>query len=288
MIIGVTGANGFIGKHLCARLKQIGHTVIEVDLPRGNIKNANSLEELLTAEVIIHLAVLPLANCNLDYHSCIETNITGTANVMTVARDGKAKRVILASASSVYGDPQGTPVGESHPTNPLTLYGMSKLAAEHVVKIMSSNFKLTHCIFRFTNVYGPGQQNGVIPIVINKILNDEIIEIVGSGDQTRDFIYVDDVIDHLVGAIDTPIYSMTMNLGSETQTSILDVVSKCAGYLNIAAKMRHIQAESDRTRFIANTSKLRSIFCKFGITDFDDGLETTIEWWKNGSETKTA
>jgi len=287
MIIGVIGSNGFIGQHLCNQLQIQGHEVIKADLPEVDITNINSFDLLSKVDIIYHLAVLPLSSCNKDYKKCIETNIMGTANLMTVAGSNKVKRIIYASASSVYGEPESLPAHESDPTIPLTMYGMSKLAGENVVRIMSNNFDLTYGIFRFTNVYGDGQRNGIIPIVINKLLNGDKIEITGNGKQTRDFVHVDDIVTFLIKAMSLPIYSFTANLGSNHNTSINDIVGLCSKYLNKAPIVKNIPMTVDREHFYADTTILKDIFGEFEFINFETGLFNTINWWIN-ERNKTA
>ena len=161
--IAVIGSSGFIGQHLCKKLKSMGHEVVECDIPTVNITIPSTLEILKGVDAVYHLATLPLTNCKKWPRVCIKTNIEGTLNVMeTVERYG-IKRLIFSSASSVYGTPDKVPVEESDPKDPLTLYGASKLAAENIIKVKANEINLNNSlgftagIFRFTNVYGPGQ-----------------------------------------------------------------------------------------------------------------------------------
>lgn len=283
------GSSGFIGTHLVESLKKKGHQVTGLDLPAVDITDLGELLKIenvfCNADCIYHLAVLPLNNCNMSPRRCIETNVLGTANVMEVARLNGVRRVIYASASSVYGNPETLPVGEEAPKHPLTIYGATKLAAENVIHAMSRDLEpyLTYGIFRLTNVYGPGQKNGLIPSVISNILNGTEVCITGDGKQTRDFVYVDDVVELMIRAMDTPLYSFTANLGSGSQVSVNRVVDMCEGYLALHANRKYVPYDGDRKEFRADLTKVGDIFGERKVMLFGDGLFDTVQSWKPGS-----
>lgn len=283
--IAVVGSKGFIGARLVNALRDVGHEVVELDLPRVDIANMMPddpiIEMLAGTDALFHLAVMNLEHCKRDYRGCILTNVLGTANVMGLAHRVGIRRVIYSSASSVYGDPVITPVPEHYPGRPLTLYGATKLAAEHVINAYSNNFDLTCGIFRFTNVYGPGQVNGLIPNTIRALLGGMKISVTGTGNQTRDFIYVDDVVDVLIKSIDHPLYSFVTNLGSGQQTSVNEIIRWLAGYIGKNAQVEHIPLTKDRLAFAADLRLFKELYgdCKF--TPISDGLQKTVEWWKS-------
>ncbi len=283
----VTGAKGFIGRRLVDALHKEGNEVIELDLPGIDISELYPddpvySETLKDTDTIFHLAVMNLEHCKQDYRGCIKANVLGTASMMELARRIGVKRVIYSSASSIYGDPITTPVFESHQQLPLTLYGTTKLAAEKVIHSYSKNFDLTYGIFRLTNVYGIGQTNGLIPTVINNLLRDEMIQVTGTGKQTRDFIYVDDVVNALIHAMDHPKYSFICNLGSGHEFSVNEIIESLAGFTGKEAHINYVPLQIDREAFKADLKRYRELFGdRHKLTPIEDGLYKTVEWWRN-------
>lgn len=286
--IAVIGSNGFIGSNLCKELKYAGHKVIKADLPKFDVTDIDTFDILNNPDVIYHLATMTLNNCNKYYNNCIETNITGTANVMHYAKSHNVKRVIYASASSVYGTPIKLPASENDFTEPLTIYGMTKLAGESIVRILSNDFDLIGVMFRFTNVYGPGQQNGLIPTVINNIINNEEIKITGDGKQTRDFVYIKDIVTILKRAIEIPNYRFIANLGSGKQTSINEIVKLCSNYMKADPSINYIPEINDREDFRASLDRFKRVYGNYQFVNINDGIANTINWWiheRNAKET---
>lgn len=281
--IAVVGSKGFIGTRLVNTLRAAGHEVVELDLPRVDIALMSSgdlsVNDVFSGvDTLIHLAVMNLEHCKRDYRGCILNNVLGTANVMELAKRAKIRRVIYSSASSVYGDPVKLPVAESDPTIPLTLYGATKLASEKIINVYSNNFDLTCGIFRFTNIYGPGQVNGLIPSVINNILKGNEISITGTGEQTRDFVYVDDVVESLMRAIDHPLYNFISNLGSGTNISVNEVVRLCSDFMQVKPKIKYVPLQKDRNEFRADLTQFRKLFGPHLFVPFAEGLFETITW----------
>jgi len=285
--IAVIGSSGFIGTHLCTKLRNLGHEVVECDLPDVDITVPSTLNILKGVDTVYHLATLPLTNCKRWPRICIRTNIEGTLNVMEAVEMFGIKRLIYSSASSVYGTPDKVPVEESDPKEPLTLYGASKLAAENIIKVkinemnLNNSLEYTAGIFRFTNVYGPRQISGVIPAFITKSLAHDEISITGDGSQSRDFVYIDDVVNVMALALEEPMYGFTMNLGSGKQTSISEILRLITDITRCHPKVVHTIADGDRKEFIADTTLLSKHF-DVGeyFTHISDGLVKTIEWWK--------
>jgi len=286
--IAVIGSSGFIGAHLCAKLKSQGHEVVECDLPDVDITVLSTLNILEGVDTVYHLATLPLTSCRKHPLICVRTNIEGTLYVMEAMEKFGIKRLIYSSASSVYGTPDKVPVEESDPKEPLTLYGASKLAAENIIKIkinelnLNNSLEYTAGIFRFTNVYGPEQLNGVIPEFITRSLTHGEISVTGDGSQSRDFVYIDDVVNVMVLALTEPMYGFTMNLGSGKQTSINELLRLITDITGCHPKVVHTIADGDRKEFIADTTLLSKHF-DVGeyFTNIHSGLAKTIEWWLN-------
>ncbi len=182
----------------------------------------------------------------------------------------------MASASSVYGVPNYVPVNESHGNNPVSVYGVTKLAMENLVEIYHNTKGLEYIIFRFTNVYGPGQVNGIIPTTINNIKNGNTITLTGTGMQTRDFVFIDDVVHFLVRGLEKDKTGI-FNLGSGVETTILTIVRTISELIGESPVIQHTNPDSDeREQFCASIRKIRGIFKEKPDTPLGDGLVATI------------
>ncbi len=252
MRVLVTGGAGFLGSALARRLVADGNAVAVLDdlstgdpsrLPstirfaRGDVRDIPSLWSLLVdVEVVYHLAARVSVPASILYPAEYNAvNTGGTVSLMTAARDAGVRRVVFASSGTIYGEQPDQPIAESawpHPANP---YAVSKLAAEGYVRAIGELYRIETVILRIFNAYGPGQVAGtahppVIPAFVTQILSEGslILHGVPPGSQTRDFVYVDDVVDSLVRAGTTPgISGRLYNIGSGTEVAIRDLV----GYL---------------------------------------------------------
>jgi len=289
MKVAVVGSKGFIGRKLVDALHFEGHEVVELDLPRIDISDFNPHDPIFNeilkdTDTIFHLAVMNLERCKRDYRGCINTNVLGTTSIMELAKKVGVRRVIYSSASSIYGNPVATPVSESHPQMPLTLYGATKLAAEKVIHSYSNNFDLTYGIFRFTNIYGEGQVNGLIPNVITNLFKGTNISVTGTGEQTRDFVYVEDVIKLLMCAMEHPKYSFICNLGSGQMISVNRIIKLLSAITGKKVNIEYAPIQADRGAFQADLHQLMNLFrneVDMKFTSIEDGLFKTVEWWKN-------
>jgi UDP-glucose 4-epimerase len=254
MKILVTGGAGFIGFHLCKRLVEIGADVTIYDnLSSGKIQNVKDvpgakfikgdildLKQLCglpKTDLIFHLAaqvVVPysMENPTEDF----ETNARGTLNVLEKARKDKA-RLIFASSAAVYGNPAKLPTPESYGFHPFSCYGLSKVVGEEYCDIYQQQYGLNMTIFRFANVYG-SRCHGVINDFLDKIQKDpKKLEIIGTGQQARDFVHISDVVDCLVSAItNEKTIGQTYNLGFGKTTKIIDLATMMLDILKLSGK----------------------------------------------------
>ncbi|CAD5962071.1 Putative UDP-glucose 4-epimerase [Planktothrix tepida] len=221
----VTGGCGFIGSHLVDVLIDQGYQVIVLDdLSTGREYNLNDQAELIVGNITnstlvnsiiketdacFHLAAIASTqSSNQDWVGTHQVNLTGTINIFNVARrTGKRPiPVIYASSAAVYGNTEENLIDESYPKQPLTAYGADKLGCELHAKVAGNIDGVPTCGLRFFNVYGPRQDpsspySGVISIFANRILSNQSITIFGDGNQTRDFIFVSDVVRYLIAAL---------------------------------------------------------------------------------------
>jgi UDP-glucose 4-epimerase len=234
-------------------------------------------------DVIVHLAASTLRTSLVNPKRTVNINVSGTMNILEAARNHGVKKVIYSSASSVYGIPQYLPVDEDHPKNPTTVYGVSKLSCEHLLRVYNTLYGMSYLIFRFTNVYGPRQRvetGGLIPVVLTRMLKGEEIFVYGDGSQTRDFVYVEDVVNMITQAVlNEEFKNETFNLGSGKQTSIIDVINGCSSILKIQPKLIHKPEEGgERKGFQADMNKCMKSFGVIPDTPVDEGIRETANW----------
>ena len=240
----VTGGAGFIGSHLVDALIKKKYEVIVIDnLSSGKISNLNAsakffqydlkeyakLEDIFKdneIEAIFHLAaqVSVMKSINNPAHDANE-NIINTLNLIDLCKKYDVKKFICASSAAVYGNYQFLPINENIQLKPISPYGISKLTMELYVE----NSGLDYTVFRFSNVYGSRQyssaESGVISIFCNNLINNKNHTIFGNGEQTRDFIFVGDVVEVIINSYEKKITKKTMNLSTNTSISINQIVN---------------------------------------------------------------
>ncbi|MFB5674656.1 NAD-dependent epimerase/dehydratase family protein [Paenibacillus terreus] len=246
----VTGGAGFIGSHVVDSLVESGQTVAIVDnLSTGYKENINkkavffemditSIEltnvfEVFRPDVVIHMAAQVNVNRSIiDPIKDQKINIYGTVNILENCKKFAVKKIVYSSSAAVYGYPKSNPIGECHDTEPISFYGISKMVPENYIKTYSSLYNLKYTILRYSNVYGPRQdflgEGGVISIFLNNILRNEQIVVFGNGKQTRDFIYVHDVVSANIIAANNDING-TFNISTNSSITInqlLDILEK--------------------------------------------------------------
>ena len=242
VVIVVTGGSGFIGTHLCGRLLDDGYDVRVVDIvpPKAGVKAefvrasvldvARLAKMLEGAEGVVHLAALiDVAASVADPFSDFSVNATGTINVLEAARHAGVRKVAFSSSAAVYGEPERLPVDEEHPTMPMSPYGAAKLAAEKYVLLYNSLYGMENTALRLFNVFGEGQNaespySGVITKFADAITGGSQPIIFGDGEQTRDFVHVDDVCDAFVRAIEGQGCATPLNIASGVETSVRELL----------------------------------------------------------------
>lgn len=246
MRILITGAAGFLGSALANRLVREGHEVRglddlstgdpavlspEVHFTRGDVNDRPKLWTLLQdVDCVYHLAARVLVPESVLYpREYNQTNVGGTVSLMEAMRDVGVRRVVFVSSGAVYGDQQQQPVSEDALPNPRSPYAVSKLAAEYYVKTIGALWGIEALCLRVFNAYGPGQHLPPVhaPVVLSflrQALHNGTLVIHGDGSQTRDYVYVDDVVNALLAASTAPdIDQLTINVGSGQETSVREL-----------------------------------------------------------------
>lgn len=303
MKILVTGGAGFIGSHLVDRLIQEGNEVVVVDnLATGKRKNVNKkavfykldiqskgIDRVFRKErplLLVHLA----AQMNVRHSTenpvfDAQVNILGTINLLEHAvRHGVRKVSFASSGGAIYGEQEVFPASENHKTEPASPYGISKLAGEKYLSYYSSAAGLRYVALRFANVYGPRQDSegeaGVVAIFTKKMLQGDQPVINGTGKQTRDFIFVEDVVEAVMVTLEQDVVGI-YNVGTGRETTInetyriLKDLTKCSCKdLFGAAK------KGEQYRSVLDIRKLRDAFGWDPQVSFEEGLQKTVEFFK--------
>lgn len=309
MKVLVTGGAGFIGSHLVERLLATGHGVTVLDdLSTGKLENlphAGDIE-LVTGDVadlgavatamngidaVVHLAaVASVAASVLDPLGTSRTNLTGSLTVFQAAAAAGVKRLVYASSASVYGDPETVPLSEDAPKRPLSPYAVDKLAGEHYLAHFHRTGHLDAATFRFFNVYGPRQDpsspySGVISIFMERSIRRQPLTIFGDGQQTRDFVYVADVVDVLARAVEESTETATgspealtpINLGRGEAVSLLELIDTIGSVVGGAAPA--VTFEPARSGDIRHSlADVSALALRYGrpATTLSDGLTATL------------
>ncbi|MCP4139794.1 MAG: NAD-dependent epimerase/dehydratase family protein [Chloroflexi bacterium] len=244
----ITGAAGFLGSALANHLSRQGHQVRGIDdlstgdkdslspdvhFTRGDVNDRPKLWTLLQdVDVVYHLAArVSVPESVLYPREYTAVNVAGTVSLMEAMRDVGIRRVVMASSGAVYGDLGEQPIREDSPPNPRSPYAVSKLSAEHYIRTIGALWGMETVSLRIFNAYGPGQRipvshPPVVPHFIKQTLRNGTLVVHNDGKQTRDYVYVDDVVKALIAATTAPnLDGAVINIGSGTESSVRDLVN---------------------------------------------------------------
>jgi UDP-glucose 4-epimerase len=289
----VLGAAGFVGRNILNGLKDSEFEITSsdiIDLDSGtqhikiDITDLADIKKVVDGvDVVVHLAVHSLTASFKDSLMNANVNIMGTLNILEAARLSNVKKVIFTSASSIIGKVDYSPVDENHPCTPKTPYAVTKLAAEHYLRIYQELYGLNYIIFRFFNIYGPYQTEGLIPILYKRISSNQPIDIYGGGKQIRDYVFIRDVVPFFHRAIkDDSVKNMMLNMGTGKGTSVIEIVNTASRVLGVKPNMNHQPArKGEIDNYVAEIKLLKSVFGKVPSTSVEDGLKETFAWLKS-------
>lgn len=304
MKVLVTGAAGFIGSHLCERLLHLGHEVVGVDalvpyyareIKEANVSVAQRHGEfrfrlldlrtdnldpaLVDVDTVVHLAAMPgLMRSWVDFDDYLSCNVLATQRLLeAIRRHGAVQRFILGSTSSVYG--RYASGDESLPTRPISPYGVTKLAAEHLCKSYAESGDLPLVILRFFSVYGPRQRPDMAyHRFINALLTREPIQVYGDGQQVRGNTYVLDCVEAIISAFEAPL-GETYNVGGGEATTVLDVLQRLELLTSLRPQLRMAPVPPGDQRYtFADTSKLRRHVGWQPQVSLEEGLRRQWQW----------
>lgn len=298
----MTGGAGFIGSHLASALLTRGHTVRVLDsLTTGVVENvpdeAEFIEGDLTdpttaaaavrdCEFVLHQAAIPSVPRSIsDPRPSHDANINGTFNVLLAARDAGVRRVVYAASSSAYGDTLVLPKVEDMPTNPRSPYALQKQVGETYCQLFTRIYGLETVAIRYFNVFGPRQRpsspySGVLSLFIKAALAGEAPTIHGDGEQTRDFTYIDNVVDGVLRAIDAPgAVGEVINVANGGRVSLNRAWATLAAIVGpLPAPIYGPLRVGDVSDSQADVSKAERVLGYRPQVSFEDGLRRTVEW----------
>jgi UDP-glucose 4-epimerase len=227
----------------------------------------------------------------LDPETCFSVNVGGTVGLLEASRRAGVRKVVLASSTAIYGDTDVFPTTEDTPLRPLSPYAVSKQVNELYTRLYALTFGLPVIALRFFNVYGPRQRPdsgyaAAIPIFVNRLVSGETITIYGDGKQSRDFVYVKDVVRANLLAAESEAAGEAYNVCSGQETTLLDLLEELS---QVSPRQPEVRFEAPRPgdiyRSVGSPAKAEQAFGFRAQTSLADGLAQTVEWMKNNPKT---
>jgi len=304
----VTGGAGFIGSHIADALTRNGLRVRVIDdLSTGHRENLDEItgdveftegsvadEQLLKkvldgAELVFHEAAIPSVPRSVEHpRQSHVASVDGTFNLLLAARDQKVRRVVYAASSSAYGDQPTLPKKEEMLPDPLSPYAVAKLVGEYYAQVFARVYGMETISLRYFNVFGPrqdpgSQYSGVVSRFISVLLNNQQPVIYGDGEQSRDFTYIDNVIDaNLRAASVTTGFGSVVNVANGeriTLNNLLEELKAIVGKPEVKADY-HEARVGDVRHSLADISRARELLGYQPLVGLREGLQRTIDWWK--------
>lgn len=303
----VTGGAGFIGSHISERLVRDGHNVRvlddfssgkesnldsfrnDIEIIHGDIRNADVVKHATTGvDIVFHEAALgSVPRSVADPITTHEVNMTGTLNVFLAARDAGVKRVVYASSSSVYGETPVLPKSEEMIPQPLSPYALSKLVGEHYSSVFKQVYGFEIVSLRYFNIFGPrqdpeSQYAAVVPRFITALLSGKAPVVYGDGLQSRDFTYVDNVVNaNLLASEAEGIAGRAFNVACGGRYTLLELLARLKAILGSGIEPIHEAARAGDVR--DSQASIDAAERGFGYrvsVDFDEGVRRTVEWYR--------
>lgn len=290
----ITGGAGFIGSHIVEKLLENNYNAIIIDnLSSGsieNIPNSDTLKfyqlniekddlELVfqkeTPDYVIHLAAQTSVNFSISHpYYDANMNVMASIKLLELCKKYNIRKFITASSAAIYGNPKYLPIDENHPTEPMSQYGLSKLTMEKYIKLSG----IPYIIFRFSNAYGPRQksskESGVVAIFNNAMKNNEPINIYGNGEQIRDFIYVEDIANICIKAINSNVENEIINFSTNKGVSLNQLFKVMKSLYNYTLNANYLPERiGDIKNSILSNDKAYNLLKFTNYTKLEKGLE---------------
>lgn len=308
MKILVTGGAGFIGSNIVDELIALGHNVVIVDnFIRGKKENINcnakvynidirdkelwKVFDIERPEVVCHHAAQIKVPYSIEHPmEDVDINIIGSINILECCRKYNVRKVIYPSSAAIFGHPKYLPIDEKHPLNMLSGYGVTKHTIEHYLYLYHELYGINYTVFRYANVYGPRQdssgEGGVIAIFCDSLISNKEPYIFGDGNQTRDFIYVKDVVRANIIALDE-LDNDIYNVATNDEISINEVLNLINNELalNISAKNGKERVGDIRNSYMTyeKINKIANWEPKYSIKE---GIKETVKYYLNNKSTQ--
>ncbi len=298
----VTGGAGFIGSNLVSNLVSSGHSVTVLDnfisgfrsnlepfpsvrIVEGDVRNRTDIETAICgAEVVFHLAASVGNKRSIDNpFTDAGINVLGTIQVLEAALKEGVKKIVTSSSAGIFGELKHLPIKEDHPTEPDSPYGCTKLCEEKLCLAYSKLYNIEVICLRYFNVYGPNQRfdayGNVIPIFVFHLLRNEPIEIFGDGEQTRDFVYVDDVVQANLKAAATDGFSGALNIASGKSVTINQLVGLIKQESGVPVEIVYCpERPGDVRHSLADISEASRRIDYLPEINLQSGIRRYIEW----------
>lgn len=310
MTILITGAEGFIGSHLVEALVKQGRSVRcmawynsfgkagwldtlpirnDLDIVWGDVRDRDSVKRCMDGcKQVIHLAALIGIPYSYEApQNYVDTNVTGTLNVLQAARELGIEKVVCTSTSEVYGSAQYTPMDEKHPLNAQSPYAASKISADQLALSFYRSFGLPVAIARPFNVYGPRQSlRAVIPQIITQFLDNRDV-VLGNITAERDMTYVTDTVAALIRVLDRDAsIGEVINIGSGKSSRVWEIAARINNHIGEPALSVESRAErmrppeSEVNKLLCDSAKAKELLGWAPQVSFDDGLKKTANWFR--------
>ncbi len=303
----VTGGAGFIGSHLVRALvdrgdrarvldnfmtgkrENLAEVADAIELMEDDLRNPEACRRACEGiDIVFHEGALPSVPKSVaDPVASHEANVDGTFNILMAARDAGVKRLVYAASSSAYGDAPTLPKVEDMPPCPLSPYAVNKLVGEYYCKTFYDSFGLQTLSFRYFNVFGPrqdpaSQYAAAVPAFATAILHDEPVTVHGDGEQSRDFTYIDNVIDaNFLAADADETHGEVLNIACGERVTINQVVAAINKALGKSVPSNHVEPRPGDVRHsLADIEAARRVIGYEPKVRFEEGLALAIDWYK--------
>jgi nucleoside-diphosphate-sugar epimerase len=295
----VTGGSGFLGKHLLRAMRDAGHQIVKnIDL-RDNpefptviadVQDAELMKkEIRDADAVFHLASLIEAGESVKFpQRFVDFNVSGSVSVLEAMKENKVPIIAFSSSAAIYGEPTRTPILEDDRTLPMSPYGMTKLAMEALASSYVATAGMTGIALRYFNLYGPGEQHQpethAIPRFIQQIRTGQEVTVWGEGQHLRDFIYISDVVNAHITALDLALREPNkyhyMNISTNKPNSVAEVISTLEELIGKKANRKFFPPRpGDPLVLTADASKAKQIMGWEAQVGLKEGLQKTVEYF---------